>query len=316
MSKAPFIVQPALTQIAIAYRNPAVSLIADAVLPRVIVGSSTFKYTIFGKPERFTIPSTLVGRKGRPNQVDFSATETESSTRDYGLDDPVPQEDIDNAKNNPAIDPLGAATEGTTDLILLDREVRVANLVFSAATYPTGNKTTLSGTSQWSDYDNSDPVQDIIDALDSCMIRPNVLVLGPRTWTILRAHPKIIAAVYPLGGNAATGGMATRQAVADLFELEEILVGASFFNTAKKGQAASYDRVWGKHAALIHRNRQANTNRGVTFGFTAQFGGRIAGTIQDPNIGLKGGTVVRVGEQVRELVVAPDAGFFFENAVA
>ena len=42
----------------------------------------------------------------------------------------------------------------------------------------------------------------------------------------------------------------------------------------------------------------------------------IASFQADPNIGLRGGQRVRVGESVKELVTAPDLGFFFENAVA
>jgi hypothetical protein len=94
-------------------------------------------------------------------------------------------------------------------------------------------------------------------------------------------------------------------------------VGQGFLNTAKKGQTPSLSRVWGKHAALIHRDGLADSrgNR-TTFGFTAQWGERIAGTIRDPNVGMRGGTVVRVGESVAEVIAAPDLGYLFENAVA
>ncbi|MGC3619679.1 phage capsid protein, partial [Pseudomonas aeruginosa] len=68
---------------------------------------------------------------------------------DDGLDAPVPQADIDNAPTNYI--PLGLATEQTTNLILLDREARTSRLVFSPKSYAAGNKTTLSGTDQWSD---------------------------------------------------------------------------------------------------------------------------------------------------------------------
>ncbi len=108
----------------------------------------------------------------------------------------------------------------------------------------------------------------------------------------------------------------SRQALAQLFELEEVLVGEGWLNTAKKGQAATFARVWGKHCSLIYRDRLADANRGVTFGFTAEFGTRVAGSIPDPNIGLRGGQNVRVGESVKELVTANDLGYFVQNAVA
>src|SRR5690242_2969427 len=131
MANAPFPIQPHLTAIAIGYRNPL--LIADGVLPRVPVGMQEFKYLKHTKEEVFTLPDTRVGRKGRPNEVDFTATEVTDKTEDFGLDDPVPQNDIDNAPVN--FDPLGRATEGIADLIALDREKRAADLVFTSANY-------------------------------------------------------------------------------------------------------------------------------------------------------------------------------------
>ena len=98
--------------------------------------------------------------------------------------------------------------------------------------------------------------------------------------------------------------------------LDDILVGQSRLNTAKKGQPAALSRVWGKHISLQFRDRNANTRSGITFGYTAQWGGRIAGSMADSKIGLRGGQRVRVGESVKEKIVAGQAGYFIENAIA
>lgn len=307
--KAPFPIQAELTAIAIAYRN--MRLIADAVLPRVGVGTQEFKYMAYDKADRFSIPDTKVGRKSQPNEVEFGATELTSSTEDFALDDPVPQADIENAPQN--FDPLGNAVEGIMDLILLDREKRTADSVFNAATYPTGNKVTLSGTSQWNDQGNSTPLDDIFTGLDTPIMRPNVMVLGRTTFTQLAQHPDVMKSVNRTAGDK---GYARREDIAALFELDEVLVGDAWYNTAKKGQAMSLSRVWGKHCALLHIDRTANTRRGVTFGLTAQFGGRVAGSERDPNIGMRGGQRVRAGESVKELITASDVGYFIQNAVA
>jgi hypothetical protein len=309
MSKTPFPISPEKTAIAIAYRNT--SLIADEVLPRVPVGTEEFKYLKQTKEESFTIPDTKVGRKSRPNMVDFSATETPAATEDFGLEDFVPQKDIDNAP--PAYDPQGRAVEGLTDLIMLDREKRCADLVFALATYPAAQRATLAGTSQWSDFTNSDPVQALLAAMDAMLMKPNTFVFGRAVWSKLSTHPKVVAAAL---GNASTAGIVSRQRFAEIFEVEKVLVGEPWLNTAKKGQAATMARVWGKHAALLHINKLADTRQGMSFGFTPQFGSRIASTTPDPHRGLRGGVVVRVGESVKELVTASDAGYFYENAVA
>jgi hypothetical protein len=323
MASAPFVVQQRLTAITLAYRNQ--DFISDLVLPRINVDASAFKWSKYTFADGYTIPDTRVGRKSAPNQIDWSATEQTDSVVDYGLDDTIPNADIDNAKAAQAVqgttgvDPEARSTELLSDLVLLDRENRVAQTMFNLNTYPAAQRTTLAGTAQWSDTANSDPLGAIVDALDNCIIRPNVGVFGQQTWSKLRRHPKVTAAVYPTGGNATGGGsMVSRQALADLLELDEIVVGKSWYNSAKPGQAATMSRLWGKHASFIYRAPQIISAQGtVTFGFTAQWGDRISGTVsEDSSVGLRGGTRVRVGESVKEVICANDASYFFQNAVA
>ncbi len=305
----PFPIDPKLTAIAIAYRNPDIALIADEVLPRTPVAQE-FKYLKYDLAQGFTVPDTRVGRKSTPNEVDFNATEITDKVIDYGLDDLVPNEDVE--ADNQGVNPLGTATMYLTNLVNLARELRAASLVFNTNSYAAGNQTTLSGTSQWSDAANSDPVAAISDALDIPVIRPNIGILGQATWTKLRRHPKIVQAIKNTDQGA---GMVSRQEFADFFELQALYVGAGFANSAKKGQTASLARVWGKHASFIYRDRAAGPQAGVTFGFTGEWGSKIAGNIDEPKVGLTGSQRVRVGERVKELICATDLGYFFQNAV-
>jgi len=313
---APFPLRPDLLAVAVAYKNGR--MIADDVLPRVQTGGEKFNYFKYPIGEMFTVPETKVGRKGKPNEVDFTAQEVTDSTVDHALDDGVPLADIDNAKAQQAQgqnvpDPEKRAAMGLTELIVLAREKRTSDLVFAAAQYGAANKTALAGVSQWSDFVNSDPVGAILAAFDGMIMRPTIAVLGRAVHTKVSTHPKICKAVF---GNNTDAGIVTRQQLAALFELDDWLVGEGWINTAKKGQAANMARVWGKHASFLHRNMNATPEFGITFGLTAQWGGRIAGAEFDKNIGMRGGNMVRVGESVKELVTANDLGYFFENAVA
>lgn len=312
-----FPVNPELTAIAIGYQNPEAQLIADKVLPRVPTAKK-FKYTVYSASQGYTIPDTKVGRKSEPNMVDFGGTDVTDECQDYGLDDLVPNDDIEafEAMPRPAsggpVSPLALSTMMMTGLVALDREIRVGALVFSLNTYAAANRTTLSGVSQWSDA-ASDPLKAITDAMDIPLVRPNKLVLGQITWTNLRRHQKIAQAI---GKSAQTAGFASLAQVAELLEVQEIVVGRAVHNTAKKGQAPAYARAWGKHAALLHVDTLAAQLGQPTFGWTAQWGTRIAGNIPDPKAGLRGGQRVRSGESVKEIIVSTDSGYFFQNAVA
>ncbi|MFZ6687511.1 phage capsid protein [Undibacterium sp. SXout11W] len=318
MSTTAFPINPTLSAIAIAYRNSADSLIADGVLPRVPTALK-FSYTKYDAAQGYTVPNTKVGRKSDPTMVDFGGTPINDECQDYGLDDLIPNSEIAafDAMPKPAtggpIDPKSISTMMLTNLILLDREVRVANTVFNTANYSGSQQQTLSGTSQWSDYANSNPLNALLAALDAPLVRPNKLVLGRAGWTSLRQHPKVVQAVYKSQQGAGT---VSREQLAELLELDEILIGSAFINTARKGQAASYARAWGKHAALIYSNTEAAMTGQPTYGFTAQFGTRIAGDIPAPTKGLRGGVIIRSGESVKEVICAPDVGYFFQNIVA
>jgi len=310
----PFQPAPQYTAIALAYSNR--QLIADLVLPRLPVNAREFKWDKHTKGDLFTVPSTLVGRKGAPNEVEFSAVEETAAVSDYGLDDVVPQEDIDAASTKPGMDPLGKAVEGTTQLILLDREKRVADLVFNPSTYPVGNKVQLSTNDQWNEYAQaaSDPVADIMEAKEAALMPYNVAVMGAAVWYALRRHPKILASVYPV--NYSGDGMISLQQFQDLFEFDQVLIGDARINTAKPGQSLTMSRVWGNHFAMMHQNPLASLRgNGITFGATAEYGSRIAGTMPEPKVGLRGAQRVRVGESIKELITAADCGYLVQDAI-
>jgi len=308
MVTRPFPVRQHHTAIAIAYRNQ--EMIADQVLPRINVNSERFTWMEYDTAERFTVPETRVGRTSRPTQLEFSAQEREARTLDYALDVPIPNSDISEAPEGH--DPEGQAVQYAADILELDREVRVANTVFDIDAYPTGNKETLSGSDQWQDS-ASDPKTQLMDALDTPLVRPDVLLLGQRPWSVLRQNPTIVKAVH---GNSGDTGVVTRQQVADLLEISEIIVGNAFVNIQRPGQNPEMARVWGKNALLFHRNRLANNRQGLTFGYTAQRGGRFGGSQSDPDIGAEGGVRVRAGEKVKEVIAAPAAAYYFEQVVA
>ena len=86
---------------------------------------------------------------------------------------------------------------------------------------------------------------------------------------------------------------------------------------AKPGQAATIVRVWGGDSMLaFYRNPQATPRRGVTFGYTAQFGTRVSGQIAEPKMGLRGSVRFRVGESVNEMIVCNDLAFLFQDCLA
>jgi hypothetical protein len=308
--QAPFVIDPHLTGIAIAYKNP--DLIADLVMPMIDVGQKEYKYTTYPVGEEFQAPNTLVGRRGNVPRLELTGADATGSCLDYGLDVEVVQDDIDQAAARGLPNPLDRATEKSVAYVDLGHEMRVAAIVFAATTYPVANKATLSGDDQFSDPD-SDAVKLVMDALDVPLMRPNTLVFGQASWTGFRMNPKVVAATNK---NSGDSGVAARQAVADLLEVKTIVVGQSRLNTAKPGQAAALSRVWGKHLAMLYVDPLADNQSGITFGWTARYTKAVGASYFDPKIGVRGAQVARAAKTLDERVIAADCGYLFTNAVA
>lgn len=294
--------------IAMAFVNRA--MIQDIVLPRVPVNRSTFDWWEYDLADGFTIPDTKVGKFDQVGEERFKATKRAGSCENHALAEPVSQDDITNAPEG--VDPLSKATERQAARLMLAREKRVADIVFDASKYPTANKDTLAGSDQFSHVD-SDPIRQLKEYLDSMIMRAKVMVVGRKEWSTISQHAKVVKAVNRNDGGS---GVASRQGVADLLEIEQIVVGEPFVNTAAKGQTPTMSRVWGGKIALLYLDALADNTGGLTFGYTAQFEGKVVKTVKQEDRGLKGVLKQIVGESVEEIVAASSCGFLISDVLA
>jgi len=308
---AQFETKPELTALVRSYKNPDYALIADGVLPEQTVSDRKFGYTAYPEDQNFNVPDTHIGPRSAANLLEITGSEETAKVVDYGLAIPLDNPTIQ-AAEKAGYDPRKQAANLSMGIVTLDREVRVAKFINDPTNYGTGLTTALSGTSQFSDYANSTPYDVIEDYLDKCLIRPNQLVIGHNAWKKLKRHPQIVEYVK---GDSNASGVVSKEAVAELFEVQRVYVGASRININRPGQAMELNRVWDNLVAGHFIDSSATPEiGGVTYGFTARHGQKVAGTKQ-VDMGLHGGELVRAGESLKEVPVAPDAGFLIQAAV-
>jgi len=315
--QTPFIVRPDLVAIANDYSGVNArrrGYIADRVLPRVRVNSPEFRYAEFGIDDAFTVYDTQVDRLGKLNEITSSAGEAAGAVKDWGLMEPVPYRDqAAAAAANIPLNPLARATRNVLDKVQLAREVRVANMVMSAANYQAGYKT--AGVNF--NLDATDPTQATNDLASTMLVRPNVAVMSQAVRNRLVRHPKVSVA---LGGSAESGRVVTDAELATALGVDEIIVGNTLKQTSKRGQNLVTGAIWGNHLVLLYipqtgPDGTVDDDNSPAFGLTFQWGDNVAGTIEDPYIGLWGGQRVKAGESLIEKPVAPFAGYLFENAL-
>ena len=93
-------------------------------------------------------------------------------------------------------------------------------------------------------------IQGLLDNVhDTTGKRPNRIVMGLDAWRSARRSTDIRNYIY---GTNNGGGFASRQAFADLFEIDSLLIGGAFKDTANAAQAESLSKVWGDSVLALY----------------------------------------------------------------
>lgn len=303
----PIPVHPELTAIAVA--APVPGMIADELLTDVKVNSEQFKYNEYPVDQGIRVQNTEVGRTGQVQRVEFGGVEKDGSTKDQGLESPVPR--TDQTANTTAANPLDLASEMTSQLVTIGREFRVRNLFFSSASYLPAQITTYDADEGWYDPD-SDPLGDIEAAIDAMLVKPNTLTLGKDGWRALRSHPKVVKQARP--ANVSGEGRLSKDEIRDLFEIEKIVVGEAMGTFSNPGQDPVLQRLWDAHASLTFIERVVKSEKTFTFASSFRLTGKETRVYFDEKVGVHGADVVRVSERLVEKVIAQRAGWLFQNA--
>jgi hypothetical protein len=302
-------VDPVLSNISIGYQND--EYIADAVLPDFSIAKQSGKHFIYDKGKFRSTDSRRAQGSGS-NEVTLSLTTGQPYfAEDHALKEFVSDEDADNAV--PPVDPFVDATENVTEMLKIAKEIEAATLLTS-----TGNITqniTLSGTSQFSDYANSDPFATIETGMAtvhaSIFRRPNTVIMGKQVWDKLKHHPDFLERV-----KYSQKGQITPDLLAGLLEVDRVLIGAAGKNTAKEGQTDATSYIWGKDMVLAYINPRIGQKM-VTLGLTYRWKQRQVERLRGSNEEDRKGTYVRVGnDYYDQQLVAASAAYLIKSAVA
>lgn len=296
-----------LSKLSIKYRNEI--FIGSMVLPEIRVQKRSNKFFVYDKKDAFSLQPTSVGPKAQPNEVGWNVSTDNYSVSDYALADYIPLEASGNADIplNVRVD----TNEILNEWLDLDREKRIADIVFAAATYDAANKKDLSA-AKWN-TSSAAPIANIQDAVNGCFIRANTLVFGHDAWELFRTLDPVLDAVKSSTRmQDSPGGLAKRQEIAELFEVDHVLVGRARYNKKKKGQTPTYARVWGASVAALHV-RPSPTVRSITFGASFSEQTKMTQTMMDYKRGVKGAEYVKVGYNCDEKIIAKDLGYLLYN---
>lgn len=299
----------ALTDYSVKYANE--QAIWPLIMPVINVGKRSDRFFRYNKDDSYRRNDDSVGPRSNANEIDWGVSTDNFSVKDHAFADYVAQEEIDNA--DAGLNPLIDTTDFLNQQLDMAQEKRVADIAFTAANYPAGNKVVLSGTAQWSGAAD-DPLKNIMDAVEGCFIRANTLVFGAEAWMVFRRLSEVLDALRGFG-SAPRGGIATAEDILKLFEVERVLVGRMRVITTKKGQTSAFGRIWGKHCAALYVEPRPSL-KSITFGATFSEMQRTVMRGFDEKKGAKGAVYLKAAWNSDEKIIASDCGYLIENAVA
>ncbi len=310
MENTNFLPNPLLTAIAQGFNNR--QLIGGLILPVHMVGASEFKYNKLDPTlESFKAPDAKLGATAQPNEIKLSMSQETAATEDYGLVSHVPQKRIDEAPEG--YDPLKVSANTLTKNIWLGHESRVSVMVKQASNYNSTQVLGADSTKKISDA-TADLPRQLLELLDKPLLRPNQVTLGRDVATALRTHPSIVKAI---GINGTDSGVVSLAALAELLELERIIVGNSLVNTSKN-KTPTLANPWAGVFAAHYINAGANPGMledDATWGFTPMSLELDVLTTADMSRGTRGVQSVKVAAEMSELITAKDAGLLLTNVL-
>lgn len=328
-----------LTNISIAYLQNADHFVAGRVFPQIPVAKQADAYFTYERGEfnRDEMQERAPGTESAGGS--YQVGNDTYYARVFAFHKDIPVQVRANADSPINLD--REATEFVTHKGLINREVNWATAYFTAgapgdtwtfdvdgvASSPTaaasfdptdaGNNDKL----HWSD-NASTPIEDIRQGkryvLEATGYEPNTLTLGKAVYDALLDHPDIVGRIDR--GQTAGAARANLVTLADLFEVDEVLVMKAIRNTAKKGQTAAHSFIGGKNALLSYKPASPGLmtpSAGYTFNWT----GLIAGGENGMQISrwwmqeIKSDRV-EIEMAYAQKKIAADLGYFFGAIVA
>lgn len=272
-----------LTNMSIAHRNKDDFYIADKIFPLVPVQKQTDIYLKYNRGYFFADEAgRMVRAPGtRAATTGFAIDKTNTYRAvNYAIGVEIPDEIRDNQDS-----PLNMDRDAA--LMLKDLQRIRRERAFAAAFMTTGvwtgqaDKTGGSDFTKWSDYAGSDPFKDLEDGIDSIEgntgERPNRATMGAIVWRRLKHHPDFIDRI---NGGATTGSPAqmTKERLAQLLEIDEVLVGRAIYRSSDEGASLTLARIMDDDLLLTYTPSSPGLmvpSAGYTFYWQPATGGGI-----------------------------------------
>lgn len=311
MSQLRAIVDKLLTNVSSAYVPKG--FLCEEILPTI----ESKQYSgLLGKygTNYLRIENSIKGGRGKYRQVETRIYSTQSYLIEgHGLEGFISKEDYANVEE--PFDAERDETMGVSTMLWLEKELNLANALNSTAVLT--QNTTLAGTSQFSDYANSDPIGVCAVArqtiLNASGILPNLAIMDVQVWNQLRFHPALLDA---LGFKWARPGGITQDEMALALGVDKVLYGTARYDSSKEGQTTALTSVWGKGLIFaVAPDKPEIMQKSVGY-LVRPTGGQPRKVYKQSNFNPPGSTALLVEDEYDMLISDTTCGYLIAGAVA
>jgi len=296
-----------LKNVALGYEP--VGFVSERIFPLITVEGTPLEVKKFGKEmfkqymsRRAMFAASNIVRTSRPEYL-YVRIEPRDQVRMF---------DKEHEPTNEQPDKTQMTKEAKTG-VYLDVEIDNASRLFNINNYPTGNKITLSGTDQFSDYTNSEPIQVVDEGMQAVSKKigkkPNCMLLPEDVFNVIKWHPQLC--MKSLTGQETA---ATIDYLKEKFSIERIEIASSLKLNETSGD---FEWIFSKHIELMYVNPNPNPSvREMSFGYRLQEKGYPYVDDEIEGLDKTKVTAVRYNEKFEDVILAAEAAYFIKDAIA
>jgi|GEM_PF-2418990 len=210
--------------------------IADKVFPTVSVKKTTDKYRTYTRNWR--LQETERADKAMAREADFAVTTSSYILKRHALKSYISDNEIENYD---AADLRADTTENLTDNILRRKEYEVATIIGTSTNWSLN--VSLAATAAWSSNSaGSDPCPVVWTGASTVIANsgytPNFMVLPRESYLAVKKHVSILDRVK------YTSADMTKDVIARLFEVDEVLIPNANYDSSREGLTDSLASIW------------------------------------------------------------------------
>lgn len=300
-----------LSNLSVQYAND--DYIGLMLMPFSPVNKLSGKYPIYQEAYRMEGPDDEMNGRSDANEIDDGERlEGTYDCKGRSLKNTLDWVTMEN--QDEPFDEMVDLTTALADVVAVKRENRIATVLTTSGNYNSANVIPVGASDRFDSAGGGDPIG-VMQQMNAALWKGR----GPartyfwtslEVWNVIQRHPQILDLC-----KHTKEGLAQPGSVAGYFGWDGILVSSARRRTSKKGQTATYGRMYGNNMGIC-RVAVTPSKRNAVFGHTMSWRGVRTRVTYKQDMFTDGGYVAKTSHHEDYKVIANKAGVLVTTPIA